>query len=74
MPSAERKTAGLALCVGCPTIWPLDDFRVFQISLPELEARTGVRFPAALRASDIRAELADVDRRSPLQDTDDIRW
>jgi hypothetical protein len=41
---------------------------------PELEASTGLRFPAALRESDIRAELAAVDRRSPLQDIDDIRW
>jgi endonuclease G len=52
----------------------LDEFRVFQISLPELEARTGLRFPAALRDSDIPAEIEAVDRRSPLQDTDDIRW
>jgi hypothetical protein len=33
-----------------------------------------LRFPAALRESDIRAELAAVDRRSPLQDIDDILW
>jgi endonuclease G len=52
----------------------LDEFRVFQISLPELEARTGLRFPTALRDSDIPAALEAVDRRSPLADTDEIQW
>jgi hypothetical protein len=52
----------------------LDEFRVFQISLPELEARTGLRFPTALRDSDIPAALEAVARRSPLADTDEIQW
>jgi endonuclease G, mitochondrial len=52
----------------------LDEFRVFQISLPELEARTGLRFPTALRDSDIPTALEAVDRRSPLADTDEIQW
>ncbi|WP_204263753.1 DNA/RNA non-specific endonuclease [Geodermatophilus normandii] len=52
----------------------LDEFRVFQVALPELEARTGLRFPDVLRAADTIAlpELAGA--REPLGSIADIRW
>jgi endonuclease G, mitochondrial len=52
----------------------LDEFRVFQTSVPELEARTGLRFPDVLRDADTLAVPAALDRRAPLEGTDDIRW
>jgi endonuclease G len=52
----------------------LDEFRVFQTSLPELEERTGLRFPDVLRDADTLAVPESLDRRRPLEGTDDIRW
>ncbi|MGR7026263.1 hypothetical protein [Geodermatophilus sp. URMC 62] len=42
--------------------------------MPALEARTGLRFPAAVRDSDRRNGLADAGRRAPLTDAGDVRW
>jgi endonuclease G, mitochondrial len=57
----------------------LDEFRVFQVSVPDLEVRTGLRFPEVLRAADgteAADALADPGRRQqdPLGSTGDIRW
>lgn len=52
----------------------LDEFRAYQVTLPEVEARTGLRFPDVLRAADtlVLPELAG--GRRPLGDPADIRW
>jgi endonuclease G, mitochondrial len=52
----------------------LDEFRVFQTSLAELEARTGLAFPGVLRDADTLAVPEALDRRAPLEGTEDIRW
>lgn len=52
----------------------LDEFRVFQVSVTELEQRTGLHFPAALRAADTIAQPEDLDERKPLDTVDDIHW
>ncbi|MET7718412.1 DNA/RNA non-specific endonuclease [Streptomyces sp. NPDC005407] len=52
----------------------LDEFRVFQVALSEVENRGRFRFPAALRKTDtltVPEALAD---RRPLQSLSDIRW
>jgi len=54
-------------------VLPLEEFRVFQVTLPELESRTGLRFPEALRDADLPA-AAELARRAPLESTADIRW
>jgi len=60
-------------------ILELDEFRVFQVSVPELEARTGLQFPDVLRTADgtVPADaLVESERRqrAPLESTGDIRW
>jgi endonuclease G, mitochondrial len=52
----------------------LDEFRVFQTALTELEERTGLRFADALRAADTLVVPESLDRRAPLDGIDDIRW
>jgi endonuclease G len=57
----------------------LDDFRVFQVSLAEVEQRCDCRFPDALKAADGFAEfLANrpeaAEDRKPLESLDQIRW
>ncbi|WP_222262850.1 DNA/RNA non-specific endonuclease [Modestobacter marinus] len=52
----------------------LDEFRVFQTSVPELEERTGLRFSDVLRDADTLAVPEALERRTPLEGTDDIRW
>ena len=52
----------------------LDEFRVFQVALPELERRTGLAFPTPLHDSDVPPGLEAEERRPPLDGTDDIRW
>jgi endonuclease G len=52
----------------------LDEFRVFQTSLAELAARTGLAFPGVLRDADTLAVPEALDRRAPLEGTHDIRW
>ncbi|MET1035889.1 MAG: DNA/RNA non-specific endonuclease [Arthrobacter sp.] len=54
----------------------LDEFRVYQITVPELEERTRLRFPEALHAADVpAAAISGVPgERQPLADLDDIRW
>ncbi len=52
----------------------LDEFRVFQLAVPEVEARTGLRFPDVLRAADSGAPPALAGTRAPLSSPADIRW
>ncbi|CCH87939.1 DNA/RNA non-specific endonuclease [Modestobacter italicus] len=52
----------------------LDEFRVFQTAVRELEERTGLRFPDVLRDADTLTVPEALDRRAPLEGTDDIRW
>ncbi|MEX5716950.1 DNA/RNA non-specific endonuclease [Geodermatophilus maliterrae] len=52
----------------------LDEFRVFQVTLPEVEARTGLRFPDVLRAADTLVLPELVREREPLGSVADIRW
>jgi endonuclease G len=52
----------------------LDEFRVFQVALPEIEARTGLRFPDVLRAADTLVLPARTGEREPLGGVADIRW
>lgn len=54
----------------------LDEFRVYQINLAELEERTRLHFPDALHAAEPVEErtLRGVVERKPLTGTADIRW
>jgi endonuclease G len=52
----------------------LDEFRVFQTSLTDLEARTDLRFPDVLRQADTLVLPESLERRTPLEGTDDITW
>lgn len=49
----------------------LDEFRVFQVTLPELETRTGLTFDPALRSA---APSEPEGVREPLSSQSDIRW
>ncbi|WP_448639253.1 DNA/RNA non-specific endonuclease [Geodermatophilus sp. URMC 63] len=55
-------------------ILELDEFRVFQVALPELESRTGLLFPDVLRAADTPVLPARTGEREPLGSVADIRW
>ncbi|WP_259678181.1 DNA/RNA non-specific endonuclease [Arthrobacter oryzae] len=54
----------------------LDEFRVYEITVAELEDRTCLRFPAQLHAGDTTTPLESLafDKREPLATTADIRW
>lgn len=52
----------------------LDEFRVFQINLGELEERTHLRFPVALRKADTLAAPEALPDRRPLDTPADIQW
>lgn len=54
----------------------LEEFKVFQVGLDEIETRCGVVFADALRNADrVRSPRATTrDRRRPLQDQRDIDW
>ncbi|NGY57362.1 DNA/RNA non-specific endonuclease [Lentzea sp. NEAU-D13] len=53
----------------------LDEFRVFQVSVAELEKRVNFTFPAELHAADTAAvQLLDESERKPLGSLSDIRW
>ncbi|MEO6084804.1 MAG: DNA/RNA non-specific endonuclease [Umezawaea sp.] len=51
----------------------LDEFRVFQVTIPELEQRTGLQFAQALHDA-AAPEVLEVAEREPLAGTEDIRW
>ncbi|WNV82700.1 DNA/RNA non-specific endonuclease [Umezawaea sp. Da 62-37] len=54
----------------------LDEFRVFQVAVAELEERTGLRFPAVLHEADtaVPEVLGAGAGREPLAGTEDIDW
>lgn len=56
----------------------LDQFRVFQVSLSEVESRCGFKFPANLKAGDTFAErverMAESVERPALESLADIKW
>ena len=52
----------------------LDEFRVFQLSIADLEERTKVRFPDALSTSDSGVRIEAVGPQSPLENMSDISW
>ncbi|WP_437064617.1 DNA/RNA non-specific endonuclease [Streptomyces sp. enrichment culture] len=52
----------------------LDEFRVFQVNLSEIEERCRLRFPAALRKADTLAVPEALEERAPLDSLADIQW
>jgi len=52
----------------------LDEFRVFQVTLPETEARCGLRFPDVLREVHPLALADAAGERRPLSTPADIVW
>ncbi|MCC9711618.1 DNA/RNA non-specific endonuclease [Streptomyces sp. MNU76] len=52
----------------------LDEFRVFQVSLSEIEERCHLRFPTALRTADTLSVPESVAERAPLESLADIQW
>ncbi|MBT2511790.1 DNA/RNA non-specific endonuclease [Streptomyces sp. ISL-98] len=52
----------------------LDEFRVFQVALSEVESRGRFRFPTALRKADTLAVPETLAARTPLDDLSDIIW
>jgi endonuclease G len=55
----------------------LDEFKVFQVALTEIEARRGLSFPAALKAADavgerLRRQPEALSQRRPLVSLRDI--
>jgi len=56
----------------------LNQFRVFQVSLGEIESRCGFKFPANLKAGDTFAErierMAETAERPALESLADIKW
>ena len=51
----------------------LDEFRVYQITLTELEERTGLTFPAPVHEADDLILTQDTDR-APLEEVSEFRW
>jgi endonuclease G, mitochondrial len=52
----------------------LDEFRVFQVSVANLEERTKVRFSDAIRTSDSGPRIEAVGPQAPLENMSDISW
>jgi endonuclease G len=52
----------------------LDEFRVFQVALSEVESRGRFRFPTALRRADTLAVPEALAERTPLGSLSDIHW
>lgn len=52
----------------------LDEFRVFQTSLTDIEERTGLRFPDIMRDADTVAVPEELGEHEPLGSIDDIQW
>ncbi|WP_158843526.1 DNA/RNA non-specific endonuclease [Saccharothrix deserti] len=52
----------------------LDEFRVFQVALGEVEERCGFTFPAALKAADTLVLPESLEERAPLEGLSDIQW
>jgi endonuclease G len=52
----------------------LDEFRVFQVPVTQIEQRTKLRFPDVLRDADTLAAPEGLDNQDPLTTIADIRW
>ncbi|HEU4444593.1 MAG TPA: DNA/RNA non-specific endonuclease [Nitrososphaeraceae archaeon] len=57
----------------------LDQFKVFQVALTEIEGRCGLKFAAVLKAADsvaehLRRQPVALSERKPLGSLDDIDW
>ncbi|ONI80437.1 endonuclease [Saccharothrix sp. ALI-22-I] len=52
----------------------LDEFRVFQVALGEVEQRCGFTFPAPLKAADTLVLPESLAQRAPLETLTDIQW
>lgn len=52
----------------------LDEFRVFQITVAELEERTYLRFPEVVQLTGGLASVRELGERRPLEGTGDIVW
>ncbi|MBW4716885.1 DNA/RNA non-specific endonuclease [Saccharothrix obliqua] len=52
----------------------LDEFRVYQVRLAEVEARCGFSFPESLRAADAFVVPEAVEERRPLDSLESIVW
>jgi endonuclease G len=52
----------------------LEEFRVFQVTLSEVESRGRFRFPAALSQADTLSVPESLSARTPLDDLSDINW
>lgn len=53
----------------------LDEFRVFQVAVTEIEQRCGFTFPEVLHTADTAGvQLLDAADRPPLDSFDDINW
>lgn len=52
----------------------LDGFRVLQVTVSEIEERTGLRFPDELRTADTFTAPESLEGRKPLDSPANIRW
>ncbi|MEJ2852876.1 MULTISPECIES: DNA/RNA non-specific endonuclease [unclassified Saccharothrix] len=52
----------------------LDEFRVFQVRLSDIETRCGFTFPPSLQAADSLAMPESLDDRPPLDSLESIQW
>lgn len=52
----------------------LDEFRVFQVTLDEIEERAHIRFPSSLHKADKLVVTEAVAERTPLESLADISW
>ncbi|MFI9812916.1 DNA/RNA non-specific endonuclease [Saccharothrix variisporea] len=52
----------------------LDEFRVFQVRLSDIETRCGFTFPPSLQAADSLAMPESLDDRQPLDSLESIQW
>ncbi|MBB5960158.1 endonuclease G [Saccharothrix tamanrassetensis] len=52
----------------------LDEFRVFQVKLADVEQRCGFTFPKSLRAADTSGVPESLDERQPLDALESIQW
>lgn len=55
-------------------IMMLDEFRVYQVSVAELEERTKLHFPGVVQLTGGLASTRGLGERQPLDGTDDINW
>ena len=56
-------------------VMAVDEFRLYQVELAELEERTGLIFPAVMHAGTTRpAALATAGERKPLSEAANIHW